>query len=365
MANILIVGAGIVGLSAARAAVSRGHAVTVFDRGGIPNPESASFADGRLIRMHHGDRDPYVRTASSAFQSWDRLWDDLGARHYLETGCVGVSLGPDDFAGCSASAFRRLGVAYELLGAVDLERLYPQLDLPTLARGVFASPGGVLFADRVLADLAGWLAVKGARLLPDTRVTSVDVESGAVSTEGGRSFHGDLVVVAAGAWLPEWLSSEFGRVETYRQAICSVRGPERRRMAWDRSPAIVTIGRSPVYTLPPAGGRALRLGNGAHRALRSPSAGFARDATEARTIIAAFDPYLRDPQDYAATDVQVGYYAMTALGGFALSRKGRRVVVTGCNGEMFKFGPLVGHALIDAFDGRETPAHAIPWAAFG
>jgi sarcosine oxidase len=43
MSRIVIIGAGIVGLSVARAALKRGHEVIVLEQGPAPNPQAASF----------------------------------------------------------------------------------------------------------------------------------------------------------------------------------------------------------------------------------------------------------------------------------------------------------------------------------
>ena len=48
--KVTVVGAGIMGLSAAWALSRRGHDVTVLDQGPVPNPRGASVDQHRLIR---------------------------------------------------------------------------------------------------------------------------------------------------------------------------------------------------------------------------------------------------------------------------------------------------------------------------
>ena len=48
--NIIVVGAGIAGLSTAWALTKRGHNVTLLEQGAIPNPLAASGDHHRIIR---------------------------------------------------------------------------------------------------------------------------------------------------------------------------------------------------------------------------------------------------------------------------------------------------------------------------
>jgi len=52
--NVIIVGAGIAGLSTAWALVKAGHSVSVIEQGRIPNPLAASGDHHRIIRRAYG-----------------------------------------------------------------------------------------------------------------------------------------------------------------------------------------------------------------------------------------------------------------------------------------------------------------------
>jgi sarcosine oxidase len=69
MSRIVIIGAGIVGLSVARAALKRGHQVIVLEQGAAPNPQSASFDNHRMIRYPYGSAAGYTRMVTEAFGS--------------------------------------------------------------------------------------------------------------------------------------------------------------------------------------------------------------------------------------------------------------------------------------------------------
>jgi sarcosine oxidase len=363
MARILIVGAGIVGLSVARAALRRGHAVTLIEQGEVPNPHAASHDQHRMIRMHYGAAEGYTRMVGQAFAAWETLWQEIGARHFADCGALAISASPGDYADATLAVFRRLDVPHEVLGAAEIERLCPHLRLPLTARGLLARPGGPLFADRILHDLARLVTRGGTAIMTRTQAVAVDETAGSVTTADGRVLAGDFVVVAAGAWLSGLLPSEYGTLPVFRQTLCYVEPPPVYRESWAAGPAIVVLGERNVYALPPLAGTGLKFGSGGRRRPGTPAEGFDEDLEQGRRVIDDFGPYLRDAQDYRPLRMQVGYYVMDDTRRFALHQARRRLVVTNCDGQMFKFGPLIGEHIMAAWDGETSFAELASWGA--
>jgi len=59
----------------------------------------------------------------------------------------------------------------------------------------------------------------------------------------------------------------------------------------------------------------------------------------------------------------VGYYVLDPSRRFKLDTHGKSVLVTNCDGQMFKFGPLMGEKIIGAFHGEQSAADLTTWAA--
>lgn len=363
--RFIVIGAGIVGLSVARAARMRGHDVVVLDRGSVPNPQAASVDQHRMIRLHYGASEGYTRMVQQAFAAWEDLWRDLGVRHFEDTGALAVSVAAGDYADQTLATFRRLGIAHEVLDAAAVERLCPHLQMPEGATGLIAHPGGPLFADRIVLDLARLVSAAGVEIRAHTAAASVDTADGTVTTVDGERIRGDAAIIAAGAWLPALLPAEYGSLPTHRQTLCYVNPPRAYREAWRTGPAIAALGNRNVYTLPSVAGTGLKFGSGHQRRSGTPSPGsFTEPLQRGYRVIEDFGPYLRDAAAYTPVRMQVGYYVMDDSRRFRIERSGRRVVVTNCDGQMFKFGPLLGERLVAAIDGDDAAFDAFArWAA--
>lgn len=365
MSRIVIVGAGIVGLSVARAALKRGHEVIVLEQGPAPNPQSASFDNHRMIRYPYGSAAGYTRMVTEAFGAWDRLWSDLGTAHFENTGSIAISLEPGDYTQKTLDTFREIGLPHEVLDRAGVEKLCPHLSLPEGAWGVVAFPGGPLFASRIVTELADWVRANGAVIEHDCRIAGVDLERGIATRADGSEVAGDLLLVAAGAWLPALLPALYGDASVYRQGLCYVEPPAEYAQSWRDAPAIAALGDHTGYTLPDLRGAGLKIGYSAHRRLARPEIdGFGSDlASESQAILGAFKPYFRDFEAYRPTRIQVGYYVLDASRRFKVEQTGRALVVTNCDGQMFKFGPLLGERILGMFAGEESAADLAQWAA--
>jgi glycine/D-amino acid oxidase-like deaminating enzyme len=220
--RVIVVGAGIVGLSAAWALERAGHEPVLLERGPIPNPMAASHDQHRLIRLAHSAGDGRNLIIHDAYAAWDRLWADLGRSHYAETGMLLTARDPSDpsdWAVACRAGFDRTGTPYEIWDRGRLARRCPFLALTDRDWGLYTARGGALFADRIVHDLAALLERRGVALRPNARVAEIEPERATVTLEGGERLGADAVIVAAGGWTGKLLPVLAPRLEPRRAIV--------------------------------------------------------------------------------------------------------------------------------------------------
>lgn len=205
--DVVVVGGGVIGMSTAWRARSRGLAVTLVD----PSPGSgATWAAAGMLapvtEVHYGEEELLVLNLASA-AAWPgfaaELEEAAGAPvGYRPCGTLAVAMDNDDRAALEHlyRYQRELGLEAEMLSSRECRSLEPAL-APGLRGGLLA-PGDHQVHNRLLARaLQGALERCGVTLVR-SRVSAVLVEAGrasGVALEGGRISAG-AVVLAAGCW---------------------------------------------------------------------------------------------------------------------------------------------------------------------
>jgi len=362
--KIAIVGAGIAGLSLAWALRKQGVQVRLFDQGAIPNPLASSFDEHRITRHTYGDLTGYGAMMPAAFATYDRLWSDLGKTHYLPTGMVYISRTDEDWYGPTARDLDAVGVGHRRLDPGEIAARLPMVRQDGIVSAFEAGGAGMLFASRIVSDLARWVAENGVDLHPHTIVEDIDVNGGWLKA-GGDLFHADLVVVAAGAWLPQLRRGLGDRLVPSRQTLLYLTPPKNMEHAWAQAPILVDQGAGHgAYILPPRDGTRLKLGD--HRFTRMGQGDddrLARPEDIAPVLRAARD-VLADFDSYTVAETKVCYYTVAEDERFVVEPIGSAAwVLSACSGHGFKFGPLIAQGLADALTGQRKPADVTAWAA--
>jgi len=201
---VLVIGAGVHGLSTAWHLARQGEQVLVVDKQGI-GAGASGIACG-VIRNNY-----FQPAMSELMAACVEVWEsDPEAFHYHGSGYV--ALGPPAQESDLIEVYerqQRIGYPAELhVGEADVERhmrsLYPDWRAPGLTVCLHEHAGGYAFNRESMFGLADKARAAGAEIFPGVEVTGFDLDqSGAakrVHTSAG-TVEVDQVVVAVGPWI--------------------------------------------------------------------------------------------------------------------------------------------------------------------
>src|SRR5437870_9865573 len=88
MLKVIVVGAGINGVTSAIELKKRGHQVTLVDPGPLPHPLAASTDISKAVRAAYGPDEDYTALAERCIELW-RDWNiQFGTELYHDTGVL-------------------------------------------------------------------------------------------------------------------------------------------------------------------------------------------------------------------------------------------------------------------------------------
>jgi sarcosine oxidase len=354
----IVVGAGLLGLSAAWALSRRHWRVTVLEAADtVGHDWSGSKGDARIFRL--GYPEPvYVDMAVRARALWHDLEAASGRR--LLHGRGQVTFGDDATLDAIAAALAAAGSPSERLAPGEAARRFPAIAVhgPVL----FEPDSCVLAADqcvRALGDVADFVLHTGERVLSLRQGR----DSVTVATASGRMLDADVVIDCAGPGALALLDDPPPVAAPPSLPQVAYFAPAPGATPEQRPPIFVEWGADMIYGLPvPDGGARGGTYKVSHHTPGTNLDGY--DPTGAappdddarllalltgavRRLLPSLDP---DP-----VHTERCVYDNSADADFVLARTGRIVVGCGTSGHGFKFGPLLGELLADLADGA-TPS---------
>ena len=200
MDDVIIIGAGIIGLAAAHALAEAGAKVRVLDRH-LPG-SGQSTRTGGGIRLSHGSA-TNVRLTQASLPVWEAFAERFGVNpRYRTTGHLFLTSDPeraDDLAG-QATWQADEGVRSDILTRDEIARRWPHLRTVAGTTGSHCATGGYLDHHRVIQGYTRAVEARGATILPGVRVEGLVQHAGGVvgvETSEGR-FDAGAIVNAAG-----------------------------------------------------------------------------------------------------------------------------------------------------------------------
>src|ERR1700719_1575710 len=172
--RIVIIGAGIVGLSTAYALLKQGQRhVTLLEQAVIDHPGGSSHGSSRLLRFEYGLDPFYSSMVQLSLERWRQL--ELIARRalYTPTGVLVLGSREDSFTHASYEVARDMGLPIEYLDEAQCNKRFPQFATHAYDAITFNAQGGILHASACLQALRDLVLDMGGEIVETSRVTRV------------------------------------------------------------------------------------------------------------------------------------------------------------------------------------------------
>lgn len=213
--DVIVVGGGPMGLSAAYHCAKAGQRVLVLERFNFFNQSGSSNDLVRMFRTMY-TQDFMADLAKQAIALWAELERDAGQSLIWMSGLLNFGDpdyhdGPEGNLTDPIKNLDRLKMSYRILSAKEIMERYPFKDLPSSFIGVFAPDNGCINVPQVLRSLYYLDSALGVKLVANTSVHEITL------TDDGVTVHADLgttqavtarrCVLAAGAYTNHVLAS--------------------------------------------------------------------------------------------------------------------------------------------------------------
>ncbi len=357
-ADVVVVGAGVMGSWTALQARRRGWRTTLIDAFGAGHSRATSGDETRIIRASHGADPFYARWSREAREAWIALGEATGERLFVPAGALWFAHTEDGFEAASESTLRELGIPVERLSPKALAARWPQLAATDLAFAVFEPEGGLLMARRGVAVVARQFETEGGRF--ELAWASPGRRRGrrleAVVTGDGIRHGADQFVFAAGPWLPRLFPDVVGDlIRVTKQDVVFVGSPPGDgRFRAEELPCWVDY-EAAFYGVPGVEGRGMKLAPDRYGPVFDPSHGERIVDPEsvrlARRYLSRRFPALADAP---VVETRVCQYETTPDSHFVIDRHpdlDNVWLVGGGSGHGFKHGPVIGRHVVGRLEG--------------
>jgi sarcosine oxidase len=201
-ADVLVVGLGAMGSSAAYHLAARGARVVGVDRYAPPHTHGSTHGRTRIIREAYYEHPVYVPLVQRAYMNWASLERESECTLFRKTG--GLMVGPPEgvlVAGARRSA-REHGLAHEELSATEIRRRFPGFAPADDMVGLLEPRAGVLFPELCVEANLSCARRRGAELHTGERVITWRAEAdGVVVTTDRTTYRAGRLILSAGPWI--------------------------------------------------------------------------------------------------------------------------------------------------------------------
>ncbi|TDQ41685.1 glycine oxidase [Aureibacillus halotolerans] len=230
--TVNIVGGGVIGLSVAFEARSKGWDVRVFDQSNFGGQASGAAA-GMLAPYSEVEEDPdaffvLCQESLKLFPQWKKRVVDAGGMdfEYMESGSLHAFFHEADVLAAKTTMAwqKKFQVDSELWDGRSLAERVPALSSSVLG-AVYRPEEAHIYAPDYVKSLHRACLATGVECFEHRKVTPTAANNGDIIVKS-RCYEADVLVICSGAWAKEWEDTLSLEIPVYpiRGQICAYRG---------------------------------------------------------------------------------------------------------------------------------------------
>ena len=366
MSKVVVVGAGINGVTAALELKRRGHDLILIDPGPLPHWLAASTDISKAVRSTYGSDEDYTELAERSVRLWREWNQEFGIRLYHEVGMMFVRrelMKAGDFEYESFELASRRGGRLTRLNGESIREQFPAWSESAYQDGVLEWEAGYAESGLVVSTLASRAKKMGVVLREGARFASLHKRSGrtcGVVLADGEVVEADTVVMATGAWTPFLLPHTRTMFRATGHAVFHFKPPDPAPFRPECFPVFgADISTKGYYGFPLNRDGVVKIANhgpGREMSPESPERNVTgEEEARVREFVSSTFPGLANAP---IVHTRICLYCDTHDGHFWFAPDPERpglIVAAGDSGHGFKFAPVLGGIIADVVEEKANP----------
>jgi sarcosine oxidase len=219
-AEVIVVGLGAMGSAACAQLAARGVSVIGIDQYAPPHPWGSTHGDTRVTREAIGEGREYVPLVRRSHELWREIERDSGARLLTQSGIVVLAHPSSEFLEETRAAARAYEIGHEYLTNAQARARFPMFALDDEIVAYHEPGAGYVRVEAAVAAQLGLARGAGAGLRFGERVETWSASRhGVAVTTDADTYHGDQLLLCAGAWIRDLFPEGRDTFAVYRQHV--------------------------------------------------------------------------------------------------------------------------------------------------
>ena len=211
--DVLIIGGGIAGMATAYyLSQNKNLDIILLEQNTIPNPHNSSYGEERMYRRMYSN-EYLAELQDESLKEWEMLETQHSCELLRQNGLLfyGEAWDEETIEGSIPGARRvmeKKGIPFEALTAEQLQQRWPMRPKPDFI-GLFESTSGMVWSTKAIELFRSQALANGVSIQTGETTISLNPSDKIVEikTKSGKIFVAKRVVIAAGAWTNDLLTS--------------------------------------------------------------------------------------------------------------------------------------------------------------